>query len=311
VTLRSRGVLTVLALALAATACGTAGSEESGSVQDRVEVSGPFGKKPTIKIAAPLKLSESESWTTVTGKGDSVGSDATVILGLTLANGRTGKTAVSTFDPGQQPQEIGLGEEVFPSLAKALVGKAASSRVVVASTPDDAYGDTGAPQIGLKGGDSLVMVADILSTDPTSVLKAPTGPSNPVPASAPRLVVEDGEPTAVDVTGLRKPTKLQVYVLREGTGPVLEGPHRIAADYLGQVWGQKTPFNDSYPKEPVNFTVGMSKVIPAWDQALDGVKEGARVMLVAPPGVAYGAAGQGPIPANATLVFVIDVLGVG
>ena len=100
-------------------------------------------------------------------------------------------------------------------------------------------------------------------------------------------------------------------MLREGTGPVLDGPHRIAADYLGQVWGQKTPFNDSYPKEPVNFTVGISGVIPAWDKALAGVKEGARVMLVAPPSAAYGAAGQGPIPANATLVFVIDVLGVG
>ena len=77
------------------------------------------------------------------------------------------------------------------------------------------------------------------------------------------------------------------------------------------MWGAKTPFNNSYPKEPVNFTVGMSRVIPAWDKALAGVKEGARVMLVSPPKTAYGAEAQGPIPANATLVFVIDVLGVG
>ena len=88
-------------------------------------MSGPFGEKPTIKIAAPLKLSESESWTTVTGKGDSVGSDATVILQLTLADGRTGKTAC--LHPRRRPAsaEIKLGDQVFPSLAKALVGKAA------------------------------------------------------------------------------------------------------------------------------------------------------------------------------------------
>jgi peptidylprolyl isomerase len=311
VTLRHRGAVTVLLLALSVTACGTATSDKSTSVQDRVEVSGPFGRKPIIKVAAPLKVSESESWTTVTGKGDSVGSEATVILQLTLADGRTGKTVVSTLDPGQRPLEIKLGEQVFPSLAEALVGKAASSRVVVASTSDDAYGDAGAPQVGIKGGHPVVMVSDILSTDPTSVLDGPTGATNPAPATAPRVVEKDGEPTGVDVTGLRKPRKLQVYVLRDGTGPVLDGPHRIAADYLGQVWGQKTPFNNSYPKEPVNFTVGMSGVIAAWDKALAGVKEGARVLLVSPPSTAYGAQGQGPIPPNATLVFLIDVLGVG
>ena len=65
------------------------------------------------------------------------------------------------------PLEVKLGDQVFPSLNTALVGKPADSRIVVASTPDDAYGDSGSPQIGIKGGDSVVMVADILSTDPT------------------------------------------------------------------------------------------------------------------------------------------------
>ena len=34
-------------------------------------------------------------------------------------------------------------------------------------------------------------------------------------------------------------------------------------------------------------------------------------MLVCPPGTAYGAKAQPDIPANSTLVFVVDVLGVG
>ena len=41
------------------------------------------------------------------------------------------------------------------------------------------------------------------------------------------------------------------------------------------------------------------------------MKEGARVMLICPPDSAYGKASQPGIPANSTLVFVIDVLGVG
>ena len=76
---------------------------------------------------------------------------------------------------------------MFPSLASSLVGKAADSRVVVASTSDDAYGDQGASQIGIKAGDSVVMVADILSTDPTKVLDGPTGDDPEPPATAPRI----------------------------------------------------------------------------------------------------------------------------
>ena len=56
---------------------------------------------------------------------------------------------------------------------------------------------------------------------------------------------------------------------------------------------------------------GISGVINCWDRGLPGLKEGARVMLVCPPDSAYGKVGRPGIPPNSTLVFVIDVLGVG
>jgi len=37
---------------------------------------------------------------------------------------------------------------------------------------------------------------------------------------------------------------------------------------------------------------------------------GSRVLIIAPPSLAYGASAQGGIPANSTLAFVVDVLGV-
>ena len=53
---------------------------------------------------------------------------------------------------------------------------------------DDAYGKQGSPQIGIKGGDPVVIVADILSTDPTKVLKGPAGSEVALPANAPSVV---------------------------------------------------------------------------------------------------------------------------
>jgi len=311
-TRRGLAVLPALALVLAA-ACG-GGSEEAeptSSLRESVEISGDFGSAPTIVIdSPPLEVEDTESWTVEKGDGDEVTAGATVILQLTLVNGRTGKKAISTFDQGATPLEVAT-DQVFPSLSEALTGSPAGSRIAVASTPEDTYGDQGQSELGIKGDDSVVMVADILSTDPTSVLDGPTGDTLSPPSSAPKLLEEDGVPTGFDVSGLKKPTKLVVVPLREGTGPEIEAPDRVKVNYLGQVWGAEKPFQESFTSQPTTFTVGLDKVIKAWDQALVGVKEGGRVMLVAPPALAYGKAAQQNIPANSTLIFVIDVLGVG
>ena len=308
---RPHRAIAVLALALIVTACGSGEDSTEKSVRDRIEVSGDFAERPSIEIDTPLEVDESSAWYAEKGEGDEVGERATAILHLTIADGRTGKTVVSTLDQGQRPLQIDLAQQVFPSLASGLVGKPADSRVIVASTSDDAYGEEGAPQIGIEGGDSVVMVADILSTDPTSVLDGPTGPERKAPARSPRIVERDGVPARIDFSGARKPRKLVVIPLREGTGPEVESPDRVTTHYLGQVWGARKPFESSFPQEPASFSIGMSEVIKAWDRGLDGQKEGARVMIIAPPELAYGPDAQSRIPANSTLVFVIDVLGVG
>ena len=58
------------------------------------------------------------------------------------------------------------------------------------------------------------------------------------------------------------------------------------------------------------FVLGKGNVIPGWDQGLQGMKVGGKRLLIVPPGLAYGAAGNGPIPPNATLVFEVQLLSV-
>jgi peptidylprolyl isomerase len=305
-------VVTALLISTAVAACGASASgKDASGLQNRIEVSGKYGEKPTIRIDSPLTVKKTTAWTTEVGKGDVVGAEATTILDLTIADARTGKTAISTHDTGQRPQEMKLGDQIFPALTRSLVGKSADTRVVVASTSDDAYGASGAAQIGVKGGDSLVMVADILSTDPTKILKGPTGGTHAAPATAPRIESSGDDLTGLDFRGRKKPAAFSAIVLRDGTGPAIESPDRIAADYLGQVWGAKEPFDSTYGKEPARFSIGLGSLIKAWDQGLPGLKEGARVMLICPPGSAYGQTAHPNIPAGSTLVFVIDVLGVG
>ena len=92
----------------------------------------------------------------------------------------------------------------------------------------------------------------------------------------------------------------------------MESPDRVAVDYLVQVWNGKGPAQETYSKEPTIVSVGTGAGgIKAWDRALVGEKEGARVMIISPPDLGYGKAAQPHIPANSTLVSIVDVLGVG
>jgi len=46
-------------------------------------------------------------------------------------------------------------------------------------------------------------------------------------------------------------------------------------------------------------------VIKGWDQGLVGKHVGDRVLLVIPPALGYGAAGQSGIAPNETLIFLV------
>ena len=75
------------------------------------------------------------------------------------------------------------------------------------------------------------------------------------------------------------------------------------------MWNRRSVFDSSWSRgAPATFSIGTGGVIPGWDKGLVGKKVGSRVLLVVPPADGYGAQAQGKIPANSTLVFVVDIL---
>jgi peptidylprolyl isomerase len=311
-----RGVaLAVVPLLLFSAACAGEDGEgegDGGSVGsiEGVEVSGEFGEEPEVSVS-DLKVEELESVTVTEGDGTDSSKDQQTLVDFVLVNGTTGDQVFSTY--AQQPVAVGPQQPLFPGFLESLDGKQARSRVAVATTVDEAFSGQTPQGLELDAEDSMVAVADILSVQPQDPLDGPEGDPVEAPASTPKVIEEDGDVTGLDWAGTpQKPGKeLQVVTLVEGEGPEIESERLVTFDYFGQVYRGKEPFDESYSRDPATFPLGIGGLIPAWDESLVGVKTGSRVLIIAPPDKAYGEQGNPPsIPANATLAFVIDVLGV-
>ncbi len=104
--------------------------------------------------------------------------------------------------------------------------------------------------------------------------------------------------------------------LKAGTGAEATTGKRLTVNYTGWLYsstasGNKgSQFDTSVGKAPYTFTLGAGQVIKGWDQGLVGMRVGGQRRIVIPPELGYGSQSVGPIPANSTLVFEVELMDV-
>jgi FKBP-type peptidyl-prolyl cis-trans isomerase len=62
--------------------------------------------------------------------------------------------------------------------------------------------------------------------------------------------------------------------------------------------------------QPFQYIAGAGQLIQGWERGVEGMKVGGKRVITIPPELGYGANAAGPIPANSTLVFEIEVVDV-
>ncbi len=108
--------------------------------------------------------------------------------------------------------------------------------------------------------------------------------------------------SAVETT----PSGLQFETQRPGSGERPAPQDMVVVHYEGSLI-DGTVFDSSYQRgEPAAFPVG--GVIPGFAEGLLKMQKGGKYRLVIPSDLAYGPQGQGQIPPNAVLVFVVELL---
>jgi peptidylprolyl isomerase len=168
-----------------------------------------------------------------------------------------------------------------------------------------ACGSSRAPgvQPAPSGGSTAVAAAPTTSSTTTASSSASTQ-VKPPPQLASKPVVKPpaGAP----------PKTLVTKDLVTGTGKTATQGSTITVNYVGVLYKGGKEFDSSW-KRNQEFTTALSSgnVIDGWVKGIAGMKVGGRRELIIPPNLGYGKTGSPPtIPANATLVFVVDLLSV-
>lgn len=113
--------------------------------------------------------------------------------------------------------------------------------------------------------------------------------------------------------GEAPPAELVVEDLVVGDGAVAAPGQTVNVHYVGVGWSTRQQFDASWDRNDVfSFGLGQGQVIKGWDQGVAGMSVGGRRRITIPPSLGYGKAGAGGvIKGGETLVFVVDLLGVG
>jgi peptidylprolyl isomerase len=105
------------------------------------------------------------------------------------------------------------------------------------------------------------------------------------------------------------PTTLITKDIYTGNGAVVLPTSTLTVQYTLLAWSTGKVVESSWTSgSPATFP--LAQVIQGWQEGLAGAHEGTRRLLIIPPALGYGANAAGPIKANETLVFVVDILGV-
>jgi peptidylprolyl isomerase len=309
-------------LVAALTGCSTPSSNaadctaavKDGKASQLVEVAGDFGDAPKVDFPTPLKTKTTQRSEVIEGTGAGLVSGQKVKVDLSVFNGTSGEPIEQSKYDGSTLASFVLNDQTIAGLTEGLLCAREGSRVAVVVAPDDAFGPQGGnAQLGIAGDDSLVFVLDVVE----AYLPRANGVNQPAPSGLPSVVLaENGEP-GITVPSGNPPTRLEIGTLKKGAGTKVKEGDTVTVQYTGVVWNTKEVFDSSWDRNaPAEFVAADGAeteggVIKGFADALIGQTVGSQVIAVIPPDQGYGDRESGTIPANSTLIFVVDILGIG
>jgi peptidylprolyl isomerase len=108
------------------------------------------------------------------------------------------------------------------------------------------------------------------------------------------------------------PSGIRYLIRKEGNGEKPTSGKTVSLNYTGMLLSGKVFDGSDFHGGPLQFQVGLGKIIPGWEETVLDMKQGEKRLAVIPPELAYGeqGAGSGIIPGNSFLVFEMELVSI-
>lgn len=261
-----------------------------------VTATGELGKKPTVAFKTPMTV-ENNSYA-ILQKGDGAvieDGDRVCSQGIAI-NVKDGSELMSTWEKNTPDCSTVVSSDTSQMTAayyNLIKGQKLNSTIAIGVNDSN------------SSGTSYLMVLTFVSKS-KDLTKAEGTKVMDVPSGLPKVTLDkDGKPS-IDMNGYKGSDSLVSQDLIKGNGAEVKDTQTVVANYTGWLL-DGTQFDSSWDRgESSSFS--LDSVIKGWKQGLAGHTVGSQVLLVVPPDLGYGNKKQSSIPANSTLVFVVDIL---
>jgi peptidylprolyl isomerase len=278
---------------------------DSGDSSRIVTASGSKADFPT-----PLVVTSPEVSTLSAGDGALVGKGDQVAFTTVTYFGADGQK-LSGDSAAEQRFEAGVTDN---AISEALVCAHVGDRVALVSTTADAYGEGAGASGNLADDDTLVTIIDI---DAAYLGKADGFNQLPQDGMPTVVTAVDGTP-GISLLAVDAPAQTRISLIKGGDGRTVKKDDTVVLHYSLWTWpatkgDEPVPVSNTWSKhmaQDFTLTAAENGLPQGILDALIGEKVGSQVLLVLPPGDDSFTDETAPSGADATYIFVFDILGI-
>lgn len=307
---RTAAAVCTAAMCISLAACGGDDAKTSAGSQKLPQLTGVTakgtpGKKPEISFKTPLSVENNATAVLQEGDGEALKNGDRLCLQLTQYSLKTGEEVATTWDSNVPDCSLVFNESDEPGSAESATLAQIANSTLKGKKINTTFG------VGINDGSgdnqNYLLVATPVSQS-KDLEKAEGKKVKDVPADLPKVTTATNGKPSIDMNGYKGSDKLVAQTLIEGNGPeITDDTYAAVVKYTGWLLDGKQ-FDSSWDRNDTFTATLNGGVIQGWTEGLRGKKVGSQVLLVVPPDLGYGDKEQGEIPANSTLVFVVDIL---
>lgn len=294
----------VLSFGLASCSSDSETSKSEGDTMTGISAKGKLGTKPTISFKTPFTVKNQAHQIVQKGDGEVIRDGDRVCAQNVALDAKTGKEISSTWDKDKPECSIVVSKKLIPTYYDTIKGQKINTTLAIGINEQSS--SKSQQEKSSQALDSYIMALTFVSRS-ENLKRAEGEKVKEIPENLPKISLDSKGKPSLDLNNYKPDGKLVSQTLIKGKGAKVGEHQTVSANYTGWLASDGKQFDSSWDRNQAS-DFSLDQVVKGWQQGLAGQTVGSQVLVIVPPDLGYGSQDKQGIPANSTLIFVVDIL---